>query len=148
MRGYWNDDDATAHAFDKSEADDDDERGWLISGDLGFLDADGNLSLVGRLGEMYIRGGYNVYPVEVENVLVEHPAITAVAIVGEPKPMIGEIGVAYVVVTPGMVPATLEAVRVWVRERLADYKAPDELVFLDALPLTAMGKVDKVALRR
>ncbi len=96
----------------------------------------------------YVRGGYNVYPLEVENVLAEHPSIAAVAIIGAPKPVIGEIGVANIVVAPGAPPPTLEEVRAWVRERLADYKAPDELMFLDTLPLTAMGKVDKSALQR
>ena len=138
MRGYWGDPVQTAAVL----GDD----GWLTSGDLGRFDADGNLSLVGRAGDMYIRGGYNVYPLEVENVLVEHPAIAAAAVIGRAAATIGEIGVAFLVLEPGHRAPTRDEVRTWVRERLADYKAPDEVVVLDALPLTPMAKVDKQAL--
>jgi len=140
MRGYWDDPQQTAAALGAD--------GWLTSGDLGRFDDAGNLSLVGRAGDMYIRGGYNVYPLEVENVLVEHPAIAAAAVIGEAAATIGEIGVAFVVVEPGHVAPSRDELRTWVRDRLADYKAPDEVVVLDALPLTPMAKVDKVALRR
>ncbi len=136
MRGYWGDAAQTSSAFDD---------GWLISGDLGRFDDAGNLVLVGRSGDMYIRGGYNVYPLEVENVLAEHDSVSAAAIIGVAAPVIGEIGVAYVVPKLGQHP-TGAALRAWVRERLADYKAPDEFVFVGALPLTTMGKVDKMAL--
>jgi acyl-CoA synthetase (AMP-forming)/AMP-acid ligase II len=139
MRGYWNDPDATAEAF----TDD----GWLRSTDLGRFDGDGNLVLVGRAGDMYIRGGYNVYPLEVEHVLAEHPGVASAAVIGMPKPVIGEIGVAFVVAADPAAPPALEELRRWVRDRLADYKAPDEVVVVDALPLTPMLKVDKVALR-
>src|ERR1700690_3198625 len=91
MRGYWRDEEQTAKALDSE--------GWLHSGDLGFLTPRGDLTLVGRTGDMYIRGGYNVYPIEVENVLMEHPAVAKVAVVGLPTPVIGEIGVAHVVPT-------------------------------------------------
>ena len=140
MRGYWGDPAQTAAVLG--------EDGWLTSGDLGRFDADGNLSLVGRAGDMYIRGGYNAYPLEVENVLVEHPAIAAAAVIGRVAATIGEIGVAFLVPEPGHRTPTRDEVRTWVRERLADYKAPDEVVVLDALPLTPMAKVDKQALAR
>ncbi len=142
MRGYWRDPEQTAAAIDAG--------GWLSSGDLGRFDDDGNLTLVGRAGDMYIRGGYNVYPLEVENVLVEHPGVAAAAVIGVPAPVIGEIGVAYVVAERGGPQdhvLSLGEMRSWVRGHLADYKAPDELVIVEALRLTAMGKVDKLALR-
>jgi acyl-CoA synthetase (AMP-forming)/AMP-acid ligase II len=138
---------------------------WLTMGDLGWVGDDGNLRLVGRVAEMYIRGGYNVYPAEVEAALCEHPAVVAAAVVGAPDPVLGEIGVAFVVAAgagpagtgPGNgadnaagagTPApTLEELRTWCRARLADYKAPDRLVTVGELPLTAMAKVDKQSLR-
>jgi acyl-CoA synthetase (AMP-forming)/AMP-acid ligase II len=138
MRGYWHDAEATREVLDGE--------GRLLSTDLGRLDGDGNLILVGRASDMYIRGGYNVYPLEVENVLTEHPSIATAAVIGAERSVIGEIGVAFVVPVPGaLVPGT-DALRTWVADRLADYKAPDEVRVVDALPLTAMGKVDKVAL--
>jgi acyl-CoA synthetase (AMP-forming)/AMP-acid ligase II len=94
---------------------------------------------------MYIRGGYNVYPAEVERVLSEHPAVADVAVVGVPDRVLGEIGVAFVV--PGAeTPPALDELRAHCRKALADYKAPDRLELVDALPLTSMGKVDKRAL--
>ena len=138
MRGYWGDPERTAEVLDTD--------GWLTSGDLGRLDPEGNLVLVGRAGDMYIRGGYNVYPLEVENVLAEHPQVATAAVIGVPAPVIGEIGVAFVVPEAGSTP-TRDDLRQWVRDRLADYKAPDEVCLVDALPLTTMGKVDKTALQ-
>jgi acyl-CoA synthetase (AMP-forming)/AMP-acid ligase II len=138
MRGYWNDPAMTAAAFD--------DEGWLVSGDLGYFDPDGNLILVGRLGDMYIRGGYNVYPLEVENVLAEHPGVATAAVIGVATPVIGEIGRAFIVASDPAHPPTLAELRTWVSDRLADYKRPDELVLQESLPLTAMGKVDKAAL--
>jgi acyl-CoA synthetase (AMP-forming)/AMP-acid ligase II len=138
MRGYWGDPDATAKALDAD--------GWLHSGDLGFRRPDGNLSLVGRTGDMYIRGGYNVYPLEVENVLAEHPLVAKAAVLGRPAAVIGEIGVAFVVPTDPADPPSVDALRAWVRERLADYKAPDALQIVDELPLTPMLKTDRAAL--
>ncbi len=91
MRGYWRDPELTATVIDAD--------GWLHTGDLGRLRPDGNLVLAGRLKEMYIRGGYNVYPTEVEAVLTEHPAIARAAVIGAPDPVLGEIGVAFVVPT-------------------------------------------------
>jgi acyl-CoA synthetase (AMP-forming)/AMP-acid ligase II len=136
MRGYWDDPDATAAAIDAD--------GWLTVGDLGRLDADGNLELVGRVGDMYVRGGYNVYPIEVERRLAEHPDISEVAVVAIEDDMWGEIGIA-VIVPVGNGP-TLDDVRSWVTDELARYKAPERLVVLDAMPLTAVGKIDRRAL--
>jgi acyl-CoA synthetase (AMP-forming)/AMP-acid ligase II len=139
MRGYWRDEEATAAAF----TDD----GWLRSTDLGRFDGDGNLVLVGRAGDMYIRGGYNVHPLEVEHALADHPAVAQAAVVGVPRPVIGEIGVAFVVPADRAAPPSAVELQTWCREQLADYKAPDEVVVVDALPLTPMLKVDKAALR-
>jgi len=140
MTGYWNDPLRTAEAFTTD--------GWLLAGDYGRLDAAGNLVLAGRTSEMYIRGGYNVYPAEIERVLAEMPEIAAAAVVGTPAPVIGETGVAFVVPADPAAPPTLAGVRARVRAELADYKAPDQLVLLGALPLTAMLKVDKMALKQ
>ena len=151
MRGYWGgppigpgatglvfDADATAEVL---AAD-----GWLTTGDFGFVDGEGRLHLVGRANELYIRGGYNVYPAEVEGALGEHPDVDQVAIVGVPDPVLGEIGVAFVVRAAGSTSDEadlLAALREMARGSLADYKAPDRLVVLDRLPLTPMMKVDK-----
>ncbi len=137
MRGYWHDPDRTAEVLGAE--------GWLTTGDLGFLDDRGYLTLVGRRSEMYIRGGYNVYPAEVERVLSEHPTVAQVAVLGVPDPVLGEIGYAFVVAAAGQTPL-LTDLRTYCRAALADYKAPDRLVVVDALPLTSVGKVDKRAL--
>ena len=138
MRGYWKEPELSAEAID--------ENGWLLTGDLGFLDARGDLHLAGRSTEMYIRGGYNVYPIEVENHLGQHELVDRVAVTGTPAPVLGEIGVAFVVPADAANPPTLDQLRAWCTERLASYKAPDALVLLEELPLTAMSKIDKRAL--
>ena len=123
-----------------------DASGWVTTGDLGWLGEDGNLRLVGRVSEMYIRGGYNVFPAEVEAALGAHPAVAQVAVVGVPDPVLGEIGAAFVVVRPDGPPPDLEGLRETTRRQLADYKAPDRAYLVDELPVTAIGKVDKRAL--
>lgn len=138
MRGYWRDHARTRDAFDS---------GWLRTGDLGYFDEAGNLVLAGRGKEMYIRGGYNVYPLEVENVIATHPKVAQVAVVAADAHVIGEIGVVFIVpVRHDSVPE-LDEIRSHVAAALADYKAPDRLVVVDSLPTTAMLKVDKSALR-
>jgi acyl-CoA synthetase (AMP-forming)/AMP-acid ligase II len=139
MRGYWEAPELTAEVLSPD--------GHLISSDLGYFDDDGNLVLVGRANDLYIRGGYNIYPLEVENALSEHPAVDKVAVIGAPAPVIGEIGVAFVVPVDQACPPSTEDLRAWTRQRLADYKAPDRVEIVDELPLTAMLKVDKTALR-
>jgi acyl-CoA synthetase (AMP-forming)/AMP-acid ligase II len=140
MLGYWRDPEQTATVIDAD--------GWLHTGDLGYVGDDANLRIVGRLKEMYIRGGYNVYPAEVEGVLTEHPLIGRVGVVGAPDAMLGEIGVAFVVPAEGTAPDAIDtdALRTWCKERIADYKAPDRVVVVSELPVTAMLKVDKAAL--
>lgn len=139
MRGYWRDPELTATVIDAD--------GWLHTGDLGTLDNDGIVRIVGRLKEMYIRGGYNVYPTEVEAVLADHPQIAQVGVVGLADPVLGEIGGVFVVAADPVHPPELANLRDWCRARIADYKAPDRLVLVDELPVTPMHKVDKAALR-
>jgi len=138
MRGYWRNPEHTAEVIDAA--------GWLHTGDLGRRDDAGNLHIVGRTKELYIRGGYNVYPAEVEHVLAEHPAVARVAVVGTPDPVLGEIGVAYVVAAPGPGTPDLATLRAWCRDRIADYKSPDRIELVDTLPVTSMLKVDKRSL--
>ncbi len=139
FRRYWDDPEASA-AVRASD-------GWVSTGDFGAVGEDGNLRLAGREHERYIRGGYNVYPAEVEAVLAGHPKVSAAVVVGAPDPVLGEVGVAVVVADPedGERPE-LGELRTWCRAHLADYKAPDAMVEVDALPLTPMMKVDRRAL--
>ena len=123
-----------------------DADGWITTGDFGVLDEAGNLSLVGRDNELYQRGGYNVYPAEVEQAIDGLHGVGQVAVVAGPDPVLGEVGVAFVVAALGEAPPDLAAVRARVTAQLADYKAPDVVIALDALPVTAMGKIDKLAL--
>ena len=151
MRGYWGGPlvgpGAAGVVLDRAATDQvlaDD--GWLTTGDFGHLDGEGRLHLVGRANELYIRGGYNVYPAEVEGVIGEHPGVDQVAVVGAPDPVLGEIGVAFVVPAAGVdtdAAGLLAGLREMARASLADYKAPDRLVVVDRLPLTSMMKVDK-----
>jgi acyl-CoA synthetase (AMP-forming)/AMP-acid ligase II len=136
MRGYWRAPELTAHTIDPD--------GWLSTGDLGRLDPAGNLIILGRADDAYIRGGYNIHPAEVEAALAEHPQVARVAVVGTPAPVIGEIGVAFVV-TDGAV--TAAALRDWCRARIADYKVPDIVEFMSDLPVNATFKVDVGRLR-
>ena len=138
MARYWNDPEATAAVL----IDD----GWLRTGDLGRFDEQGCLVLVGRSKEMFIRGGYNIFPVEVEAVLATHPAVADVVVVPRPDPVMGEVGVAVVVASDAGSPPSLEQLHEHADGRLATWKLPEDLVLVDALPLTAMQKVDRRAL--
>jgi acyl-CoA synthetase (AMP-forming)/AMP-acid ligase II len=120
--------------------------GWLRTGDFGFRTTAGNLQLSGRAHERYIRGGYNVYPAEVEGILSAHPSVARAAVVGLPDEILGEIGVAVVVAQQGEVRPDLATLRAHCRGQLSDYKAPDALVIVDELPLTPMMKVDPTQL--
>jgi acyl-CoA synthetase (AMP-forming)/AMP-acid ligase II len=131
MLGYLDDPEATAKAVD--------EDGWLHTGDVGELDADGNLTITDRLKDMYICGGFNVYPAEVEHALTELDGVRDVAVVGVPDERLGEVGKAFVV-GAGL---TEETVLAFCRERLANYKTPKFVEFLDELPRNASGKVLK-----
>ena len=137
MAGYWRDPDATAATL---------VDGWLRTGDLGVVDPQGCLRLAGRRKEMYIRGGYNVYPMEVEAVLAAHPGVADVAVAPRPDPVMGEIGVAVVVPRDPTDPPRLEDLRAVARERLSAHKLPEALRLVDALPLTTGQKLDRRAL--
>ena len=139
MRGYWRDPQATATTIDAE--------GWVHTGDMGFLDSAGYLHLRGRQSEMFIRGGYNVYPAEIEDLLARHPQVARAAVVGVPDAVFGEIGWAFVVPRPGGEPPTLHELRRFVGNELASFKRPDGLTLLADMPLTPMFKVDKRALR-
>ncbi|HEY1740701.1 MAG TPA: class I adenylate-forming enzyme family protein [Acidimicrobiia bacterium] len=139
MHGYWDDPAATAAAFTPD--------GFVRTGDLGYLDEQGRVRLVGRNKEMYVRGGYNVYPVEVEAALSLHPGVAAAAVVPEPDPVMGERGVAVIVPAIADQPPTLRDVREFLAHHVAAYKLPENLQVVDALPLTAMDKLDRTALR-
>lgn len=136
--GYWRDPDATAAAI---------VDGWYRTGDLASIDAGGLVRLCGRSKEMYIRGGYNVAPAEVEQVLSEHPDVASVAVAPRPDDVMGEIGVAVVVAAPGRAPS-LDDLREFAADRLARWKLPEALVVVDDLPLTASQKLDRSALAR
>src|SRR6185295_18848268 len=138
MRGYWRDPDATAKTIDAE--------GWVHTGDLGFLGAAGYLHLRGRESEMFIRGGYNVYPAEIEDLLAKHPKVARAAVIGVPDAVFGEVGWAFVVPRDAQEP-TLAELRVFVGAELASFKRPDGLTIVPDLPVTPMFKVDKRALR-
>jgi acyl-CoA synthetase (AMP-forming)/AMP-acid ligase II len=138
MQGYLDDPEATAAAID--------ERGFLHTGDLAMMDERGYVRIVGRLKDMLIVGGFNVYPAEVENILLGHEAIGQVAVVGAPDRRMGEVPIAYVVPAPGR-SVDPDAIIRWARERLANYKAPRSVVALAQLPTNATGKVVKEELR-
>lgn len=132
--GYQGNETATAEAIMHD--------GWLRTGDIAFQRGDGNIELVGRVKEMYKSGGINVYPVEVESILVEHPSVAQAAVVGIPDPEWGEIGVALVVPTVGRTLPEGE-LKAFCRERLANHKVPKRFILLRELPRLASGKVDR-----
>jgi long-chain acyl-CoA synthetase len=139
VRGYWNDPVATAETF---------VDGWLKTGDIAYLDEEGFCYLVDRAKDMLIRGGENIYCVEVENVLHEHPAVLDVAVVGAPHLELGEEPVAIVQLRPGHAPDE-DALRAFARERLAGFKVPVRVLWSeDPLPRNAAGKLQKQELRR
>jgi fatty-acyl-CoA synthase len=133
--GYWNNADATRAAFT--------EDGWLRSGDLARRDADGFYHVAGRRKEMFISGGENVYPAEVENVLAAHPAISEAAVVAATDPKWGEVGRAFVQLSNGAPPPCEHELEAFCRSRLAPYKVPRSFVFVPDFPRTAAGKVQK-----
>jgi acyl-CoA synthetase (AMP-forming)/AMP-acid ligase II len=136
--GFFDDEHATAEALDAA--------GRLRTGDIGVMDEHGNLRITDRKKDMFIVGGFNAYPAEIESVLLRHESIAQVAVVGAPDERLGEVGVAFVVPRAG---ALVEepAVVAWSRERMANYKVPRRVLVVDALPMNATGKVLKYALR-
>jgi acyl-CoA synthetase (AMP-forming)/AMP-acid ligase II len=138
MLGYLDDPEATREAIDPE--------GWLHTGDIGHLDPAGYLTITDRLKDMYICGGFNVYPAEVEQALARLPAVAESAVIGVPDPRLGEVGKAYVVPRPGH-DLDAAAVLAFCRERLANYKIPRQVEFRAGLPRNPAGKVLKRVLR-
>jgi long-chain acyl-CoA synthetase len=137
MKGYYKQPEATAEVL---------RQGWFHSGDIGILDADGYLAIVDRKKDMILRGGFNVYPREIEELLLTHPAVSQCAVIGVADARLGEEVKAFIVVRPGQ-SVTEDVLIAWCRERLAAYKAPRYVELRDALPMGATGKVLKRALR-
>jgi acyl-CoA synthetase (AMP-forming)/AMP-acid ligase II len=132
MQGYLDDPAATAEAIDAD--------GWLHTGDLGTLNAAGRLCIVGRKKDMFIVGGFNAYPAEIEGYLLEHPAVAQVAVIGVPDERLGQVGKAFIVPRTAV---TADELIAWSRGRMAGYKVPRSVALVNELPLNATGKVQK-----
>jgi HIP---CoA ligase len=140
MAGYFGDDQATAEAIDSE--------GWLHTGDIGTLDRAGNVTITDRLKDMFVVGGFNAYPAEIEAMLRGFSEIGQVAVVGVPDERLGEVGCAYIVPSdPGVAPGLGNRVLGWAGTEMANYKVPRYAVVLEALPVNAGGKVLKRELR-
>jgi acyl-CoA synthetase (AMP-forming)/AMP-acid ligase II len=139
MLGYFEEPEETAKTIDAD--------GWLHTGDVGVMDERGNVRITDRIKDMFVVGGFNAYPAEIEQVLARHPAVSEVAVVGVPDKRLGEVGRAYVTAAPG---ATVDPDEViaWCRERMANYKVPRSVVVVESLPRNASGKVLKFELRQ
>ncbi|HVV77184.1 MAG TPA: FadD3 family acyl-CoA ligase [Mycobacteriales bacterium] len=139
MKGYYEDPEATAQTIDPD--------GWLHTGDIGVMDLHGNVTITDRLKDMYVVGGFNAYPAEVEQMLARHDAIAECAVIGVPDERLGEVGMAFVVARPGMTIDPDQVVE-WCRDKMANFKAPRTVHVVDALPRNASGKVMKFELRK
>jgi len=139
MKGYYQMPDQTKEAMD--------EEGWLYTGDFVTMDEKGYIRIVGRKKELIIRGGYNIYPREIEEVYYKHPSVLEIAIVGLPDTVLGEISCAAIKLKPGMTEDE-ESMKEFIRGKVANYKIPDHIVFMDEMPMTASGKITKVALEK
>jgi long-chain acyl-CoA synthetase len=139
ISGYWEDPAATAEAIDAD--------GWLATGDMGRVDEDGYLYLVDRKKELVLRGGYNVYPREVEEALYAHPDVLEAAVIGVPHETLGEEVAALVVLRPGAT-TTGDDLQTWARGRVAAYKYPRRIAVVDSLPKGPTGKILKRAIDR
>jgi long-chain acyl-CoA synthetase len=137
FKGYWNKPEATAKTL---------RDGWVYTGDMGQIDADGYLTFIGRFKEMIKVSGYSVFPEEVETLLIKHPAVAQAAVIGVPDAEKGEVVRAFIVKKPGQ-DVDAAALVAWCRENMASYKAPREVRFIDALPATGAGKVLRRLLR-
>jgi acyl-CoA synthetase (AMP-forming)/AMP-acid ligase II len=139
MRGYFEEPDATEATIDAA--------GWLHTGDIGTMDERGYLVITDRKKDMFIVGGFNAYPAEIENTLMAHPAVGAAAVVGVPDERLGEVGSAFVILRPGA-SASADEIVAWCRAEMANYKVPRTVHVVDAFPLNASGKVLKYELRQ
>ena len=137
MKGYYDNPEATAEAIDAD--------GWLHTGDIAFQDAAGNVTITDRIKDMFIVGGFNAYPAEIENIMMGHAGVASVAVVGVPDPRLGEVGMAFVVPATGVDVDTDELIA-WCRENMANYKVPRYVELVESLPLNASNKVLKYEL--
>ena len=144
ISGYFANQDASAEAIDSD--------GWLHTGDVGVMDEEGNLRITDRTKDMYVVGGFNAYPAEIEGILLRHPSVAQVAVVGVSDERLGEVGCAFVVVAPDVDSSDdesmAEQIKTWAKDEMANYKVPREVRIVEALPLNASGKVLKTELRR
>jgi fatty-acyl-CoA synthase len=138
MLGYWNNEEATRQAIDPAR--------WMHTGDLATMDAEGYVNIVGRIKDMIIRGGENIYPREVEEFLYGHPDVTDVQVIGVPSEKYGEEVMAWVKPREGATP-TAEELELWCRGKIASYKIPRHWKFVDAFPMTVTGKIQKYRMR-
>ncbi len=138
IKGYLDDPKATAEAIDAE--------GWFRTGDIGIVDGEGYVRITDRAKDMFIVGGFNCYPAEIEGALLEHPAIGQVAVIGIPDERMGEVAKAFVVLRPGATLTEAELIA-WARKTMANYKAPRVVEFVETLPTTASGKVQRFQLR-
>jgi acyl-CoA synthetase (AMP-forming)/AMP-acid ligase II len=138
MLGYLDDPDATREAVDAE--------GWLHTGDIGVMDERGYLRITDRKKDLFIVGGFNAYPAEIEGILLRHPALSQVAVIGVPDERMGEVGLAFAVLRPGQ-ELDAETLIAWARDEMANFKVPRRVEIVDALPLNASGKVLKYELR-
>ncbi|MEH7226057.1 long-chain-fatty-acid--CoA ligase [Bacillus sp. JJ1566] len=139
MKGYFNNQEKTYEVID--------ENGWYYTGDLATMDENGYIRIVGRKKEMIIRGGYNIYPREVEEYFYTHPAVMDIAIVGLPDTVLGEISCACIRVKQGM-KVTEKELKQFIKEKIADYKIPDRILLVDDFPMTPSGKIKKIELQK
>ncbi len=139
MKGYYNSPEKTAEALDQD--------GWYYTGDLGTLDENGYLRIIGRKKELIIRGGFNIYPREVEEILYKHESVLEVAIVGLPDTVLGEITCAAIRLKPGKT-EDQHSMKAYLADKVADFKIPDHFIFVEKLPVTASGKIKKIALEQ
>ena len=135
--GYYDNPEANAKAF---------RNGWFRTGDLGHMDEQGYLFITGRESDMYISGGSNIYPREIEEKILAHDAVSETAVLGVPDPTWGEVGIAVCVLRDGTVPDTLD-LATWLKPKIAGYKMPRKFIFLDEMPKSAYGKITKKMIR-
>src|SRR4051812_10340020 len=138
MRGYWNDPDATSKAIDAG--------GWMHTGDIGVMDAGGYLNIVGRMKDMVIRGGENIYPREIEEILFQPPAVASAQVIGVPDERMGEELMAWIVLRDGST-ASEDDIKAHCRQHMAHFKVPRYVKFVDEFPMTVTGKVQKFRMR-
>ena len=139
MLGYWDEPEKTAEAIDRAR--------WMHTGDIGIMDADGYVNITGRIKDMVIRGGENIYPREIEEFLYTHPDMLDAQVIGVPDARYGEELCAWVKLRDGAEPLTAESVREFAAGRLAHYKIPRYVLVVDEFPMTVTGKVRKVEMR-